>query len=530
MDLQQNTLFDNRYLLKKMLGSGGFSEVWLVEDTKVGNKKMALKVYAPGKGLDEDGVQLFSSEFELVYDLNHTHLLRPSHYDVCDRSPYLLMPFCERGSANKLVGKLTEEQAWHFLHDVASGLAHLHKQEPPIIHQDIKPDNVLIDHLGHFLITDFGISTKARSTLRKSVGDTKSGAGTIAYMGPERFGKNNEAIKSSDMWALGATLFEMMTEDPPFGEHGGLVQKSGAEIPDISGEWSNDLLEIVNQCLQIEPWNRPMAFKIVEWTEEHFKGNKLSMGNESMTCSKCGKAITVHNKFCPYCGASQKVGGTAPPMKDKTAPSIKDKTSPPQKPSNKKMWFGITGGALILILATIIILALNSKPDTSEEPIAITDVYDIPDEQEMNDETALSPISPPLPDKPLPAESSPEPKIVDKKAEQEQQRQAELEQRRQTAALAREERLSMYEYVGDWRYKLGSVYMLVRKKTGEKPWGIIDNDGNIVIDFDYREPSRDPLIGDVQALYKKNHGWDVFNRDARKIESGLQTLTNYLSD
>ena len=62
MQLKENTLFDSRYLLKKLLGRGGFSEVWLVEDTKVANKKMALKVYAPGMGLDDDGVQLTKAQ------------------------------------------------------------------------------------------------------------------------------------------------------------------------------------------------------------------------------------------------------------------------------------------------------------------------------------------------------------------------------------------------------------------------------------------------------------------------------------
>ena len=258
MQLKEGTLFDNRYRLQKLLGSGGFSDVWLVEDTKVGDNKRALKIYAPGKGLDADGVKLFSSEFELVYDFNHPHLLRPSHFDVYERSPYLIMPFCDRGSATRFIGAISEDEAWRFLHDVAAGLAYLHEQSPPVIHQDIKPDNVLIDHAGRYLITDFGISAKARSTLRRSVGEAKSG-GTIAYMSPERFGKDNTPIKASDVWALGATLFELLEGDAPFGDHGGLIQKSGAEIPNMQGEWSEELKEIVNRCLHVEPWHRPMA-------------------------------------------------------------------------------------------------------------------------------------------------------------------------------------------------------------------------------------------------------------------------------
>jgi len=279
MQLKEDFLFDNRYRLTRLLGSGGFSEVWLTEDTKVSNQRKALKVYAPGKGLDADGVQLFSKEFELVYDLNHSHLLRPSHFDVCDRSPYLVLPYCEQGSAAKLVGKITEEEAWRFLYDVASGLAYLHEQEPPIIHQDIKPDNILISQDRRYLITDFGISAKARSTLRKSMGNVKSG-GTIAYMAPERFGKDNTPIKASDIWSLGATLFELLTGDTPFGEHGGLIQKSGAEIPNINGKYSQDLKTVINKMLALEPWERPINRQIVEWTEEHLNGEKFNISNK----------------------------------------------------------------------------------------------------------------------------------------------------------------------------------------------------------------------------------------------------------
>ena len=251
MQLKENDLFDNRYLLKEMLGCGGFSDVWLVEDTKIGNKKRALKIYAPGHGLDADGVELFISEFDLVYDLNHPNLLRPSHFDVCERSPYLIMPFCERGSAGKLVGKISEKEAWLFMRDVAAGLAYLHKQEPPVIHQDIKPDNVLIAHNGQYQITDFGVSTKARDSLSRSVGEAKTG-GTIPYMSPERFSNDNKPIKESDVWALGATLFQLMEGYAPFRDYGGLMQKKGAEIPDVQGAFSDELKEIVNRCLQLE--------------------------------------------------------------------------------------------------------------------------------------------------------------------------------------------------------------------------------------------------------------------------------------
>jgi len=278
VQLQKSTLFGehDRYQLICLLGQGGYSEVWLAEDKQAG-LTIVIKVYAPGKGLDDDGVKVFSKEFSMVFNLNHPNLLRPTHYDVFERMPYLIMPYCEHGSSSKLAGRIDEHTAWKFLHEVASGLAYLHAQEQPVIHQDIKPDNILIDSNDSFLITDFGISSKARSTLRQSMQSGTSGAGTMAYMAPERFSKDNLPIKASDVWALGASLFELMTGEPPFGEHGGLLLKGGAEIPNIpSEEWSPKLKEMVYRCLQKEAWDRPTAQTISEEAKRHIHGKSTT--------------------------------------------------------------------------------------------------------------------------------------------------------------------------------------------------------------------------------------------------------------
>lgn len=265
--MEQNTIFHNRYELKRLLGRGQFSEVWLAEDnsTKV---EVALKIYAPGTGMDDDGAQMLAREFALVVNAIHENLLRPIFFDICDRKPYLVLPYCQKGSCKSLIGKMNEDEAWRFIHDVASGLAFLHAYEPdPIIHQDIKPDNIMIGPTGHYMITDFGVSTHSRSALRKSVGMQYASAGTIAYMGPERFSKDKTPIKASDVYSLGATVFELITGDAPFGERGGLLQASGDSIPDIKGNFSNELKYAIRSCLHYNPWDRPTAEKLTHWAE-----------------------------------------------------------------------------------------------------------------------------------------------------------------------------------------------------------------------------------------------------------------------
>lgn len=260
--LQQDTLFANRYQLRSLIGRGGFSEVWLAHDTWT-DLDIAIKVYAPGQGLDNDGLREFCQELASVHHLTHHNLLKPDHVDQWENMPYLIMEYCPKGALSKQVGKLSEEQIWRVLHDVATGLAYLHSND--IVHQDIKPDNILIDESGNYRITDFGISTKARTTLRKSMLGASTSGGTMAYMGPERFSAQPAPTKASDIWSLGAMIYELITGDVPFGEIGGGMQKNGAEIPDITKPISPALTHVIHLMLARETWDRPTADTLATW-------------------------------------------------------------------------------------------------------------------------------------------------------------------------------------------------------------------------------------------------------------------------
>ena len=261
--LTEQTVFAERYIFNRLLGHGGFSEVWLATD-KITGLEIAVKVYAPGQGMDTDGMHDFCKELSQVYNLNHTNLLKPQHVDNWEGMPYLVMPFCKKGSCHRLIGTMSEKQIWKLLHDVASGLAYLHEQD--IIHQDIKPDNILIDNAGNYVITDFGISVQSRSTLRKSM-NISSGSGTTAYMGPERFSTDPTPIKASDIWSLGATAYELLTGNAPFGEIGGGMQKGGADLPTIKQNISSELRMVLTKMMSLNPWDRPTAETIEQWAE-----------------------------------------------------------------------------------------------------------------------------------------------------------------------------------------------------------------------------------------------------------------------
>ena len=350
MPLKANTLFANRYQLVRLLGRGGFSEVWLAKDSYT-HLDIAIKVYAPGSGMDTDGLVEFSQELAGVFNLNHTNLLKPTHVDAWEGMPYLILPFCSQGSIVKRVGKMSEEEIWKMMHDVASGLAYLHQHD--IVHQDIKPDNILVDDNGNYLITDFGISTKARSTLRKSVAAGTVNAGTMAYMGPERFSKQPTPTRASDIWSFGAMVYELITGIPPFEERGGILQKNGAEIPDINEPVSDNLKQVVEQMMAMEKNDRPTAGQLVEIANTHVNAPAPVEGRK-----------TQRIKPAPV-----------PPVEHK--PAAPAQQAKPEQPNRKKR---ILVWASVLVLLVIAGAAIgvysikghnkpDPKPQITETPI-----------------------------------------------------------------------------------------------------------------------------------------------------------------
>ena len=284
-ELKVGDIIKERYSLVRFLGSGSFGEVWLAHDQLTG-RDVALKIYL---SLDPAGVEEFQREYANTADLSSPYLLTPEYFDVYGRRPFLVMKYCENGSSSKLAGNITGEHLWRFVLDVAEGLAVLHGQSDPIVHQDIKPDNILMDGGGRFLITDFGISRRLRATMRRqSKRDVSSGA--MPYMAPERFESNPRLSTASDIWSLGASIYELATGDLPFNGFGGAMQRNGAEMPSLGGSYSPVLNEIMQRCLNPDLGDRPSANEISRWARAKTIPNACS-ANSRNTVAKQLTAI-----------------------------------------------------------------------------------------------------------------------------------------------------------------------------------------------------------------------------------------------
>lgn len=339
-EINIGTKVKDRYTLKKYLGSGSFGEVWLAHD-EVLDSEVAIKIYI---SLDPRGIEEFKSEYITTQGISHPNLLTTTYFDVWEHRPYLVMKYCAKGSSTTQSGEMDEYDMWQFIHDVAAGLRYLHSMPEPIIHQDIKPDNILVDDNNRYLITDFGISKRIRSTMRKQ-SKRAVGAGATAYMGPERFDADPSPVKASDIWSLGGSIYELATGELPFSGLGGGMQKNGAEMPSLDNKWSKDLNMVMQSCLAKEPWDRPTAPQLEEYSEAIFKGQTAT--------------VTWHVP-------SQNAEAATP--KEIVEQVETDVIPPDEEPTHsntKRIWLAIAG----IIVAIVILLLLWPSGNNDEDII-----------------------------------------------------------------------------------------------------------------------------------------------------------------
>ncbi|HEX9690515.1 MAG TPA: protein kinase [Gemmatimonadales bacterium] len=208
----------DRYRIARHLGEGGMATVFLAHDVKH-DRKVALKVLRPELAA-VIGAERFLNEIKVTANLQHPHIL-PLHDSgtVVGAGPELLfyvMPYVEGESLRDLLARekqLGIEEGVEIARAVASALDYAHRQG--VIHRDIKPENILI-HDGQALVADFGIALAVSHAGSNRLTETGLSIGTPHYMSPEQAMGDRELDARSDVYSLGAMLFEMLAGDPPY--------------------------------------------------------------------------------------------------------------------------------------------------------------------------------------------------------------------------------------------------------------------------------------------------------------------------
>jgi serine/threonine protein kinase len=197
------------YRLIRLLGEGGFAEVYLAEHLHL---KMPVAVKLLHGKLTAQYVQAFLNEAQTIASLKHPHILRVLDFGFAQRLPFLVMDYAPGGTlrdrhpANSVVPLSI---VISYLKQIAAALEYAHARK--LIHRDVKPENMLIDADGSVLLSDFGVVATAHSTASMKTIDN---SGTVHYMAPEQI--NGKPRFQSDQYALATVVYEWLCGKRPF--------------------------------------------------------------------------------------------------------------------------------------------------------------------------------------------------------------------------------------------------------------------------------------------------------------------------
>lgn len=213
--LQQLTeALADRYEIEREIGAGGMANVYLARDVRH-QRRVALKVLKPELGAVL-GVERFLAEIRVTANLQHPNLLPLFDSGEAGGLLYYVMPFVDGESLRARLDRekqLPIDEAVRLATAVAGALDYAHRQG--VIHRDLKPENILLQE-GQPLVTDFGIALAVSNAGGGRITQTGLSLGTPQYMSPEQATGDRSVDGRTDIYSLGAVLYEMLAGDPPY--------------------------------------------------------------------------------------------------------------------------------------------------------------------------------------------------------------------------------------------------------------------------------------------------------------------------
>ena len=256
-----------RYVLQQELGRGGCGVVWLAHDTRL-DEQVAIKRLPPELVADPQALKDFTSEVQKAHKLSHPNIIRI--HDLVtppNELPFITMEFVDGSDLNTL----REQQpngyfTWSRLEGLASqlceALGYAHQQQ--IIHRDLKPANMMITREGNLKLADFGIAASVADNNPKQTMEGDS-SGTTIYMSPQQM-QGTLPHTTDDIYALGATLYDLLATRPPFYTGDVYTMVQNAPAPTISQRLAEFALanevppqveSAIMACLAKDPAERP---------------------------------------------------------------------------------------------------------------------------------------------------------------------------------------------------------------------------------------------------------------------------------
>ena len=396
----------DRYKILRMIGGGGMANVYLARDMIL-DRDVALKILRMDFSNDEEFIRRFHREAQSATSLTHPNIV--SIYDVGEEGDiyYIVMEYVDGMTLKQYIqaySPIPVEKALDIMKQITSAVSHAHQNH--IVHRDIKPHNILIDHNGNVKITDFGIAMALSAT---SITQTNSVLGSVHYLSPEQ-ARGGMANKKSDIYSLGIVMFELITGRLPFSGESAVsiaLKHLQSETPSPS-RWNPSIPQsvenIILKATAKDPFHRYESVDEMEedietaLNPERINERKFTIPNDD-DATKAIPIITNDALFedldetkimavdeeTVYMESVDDAVGKKGSIKKKKQKQKKKKDSTKKKqPSKKRKWLKIVGiiFASLLLLAVLAVLILPGM-------LAAKDVQ-VPDVRDEQLEKAMS--------------------------------------------------------------------------------------------------------------------------------------------
>ncbi len=267
--LSPGTVLRERYKIIELVGRGGMGATYKAEDLRLKGRFCAVKEAIPDPDATPEELkqsrEQFYQEASTLARLDHPNLPKVSDYFSEDDRDYLVMDFVPGQDLKEMLANalrdghpLPERQVLAWAEQLCNALEYMHSQDPPVLHRDIKPGNIKITPAGTVKLVDFGL-VKLLSPDDKRTITVVQGRGTVQYTPLEQYGGDSGHTDArSDIYSLGATLYHVLTGQPPLdAKQRFLNPKALASPRSLNQAISPQTEQAILWCLAMHPDDRP---------------------------------------------------------------------------------------------------------------------------------------------------------------------------------------------------------------------------------------------------------------------------------
>jgi len=268
---ESDTILRQRYRLTNIVGQGGMGSVYRAEDLRLPGRICAVKVLPQDPQATEEmhdqAHRQFLKEASILARLDHPNLPKVSDFFTEEDSDYLVMDYVPGRDLQQILEEsraagrpLDEVTVLAWTEQIIDALDYLHRQDPPVLHRDIKPSNIKLTPDHRIKLVDFGL-VKVQSPEDARTITVVQGKGTIMYTPLEQYGgEGGHTDARTDIYALGATLYTLLTDFPPPHAKARFLNPSVLKSPrEVNPKLSRQVSNAIMWAIEMHPDDRPSS-------------------------------------------------------------------------------------------------------------------------------------------------------------------------------------------------------------------------------------------------------------------------------